>query len=185
MRLLSLWSPCHPRNETHQLRRADRGILAPLPVAIIDDITVLSWRPQRLASDTIATDQTGLGTSGDVIGTGERLGQRRLIDAIAAFVNPSVSPKRRLLINSSHWPNLSLAASMRTSKCTQSQIVSVLKQADAKMAVTEICRQVGIRVATFDQWQCTDGGMDAFARKRVKDLEADNGKFKQMYAKMA
>ncbi len=74
---------------------------------------------------------------------------------------------------------------MKKSRFTESQIVTILKQADAGIPVKDICRQVGIRVATYYQWKSKYGGMGASDLRRVKDLEAENAKLKRMYAELA
>lgn len=74
---------------------------------------------------------------------------------------------------------------MRTSKFTESQIVSILKQADAGVPVKDLCRQAGISTATYYQWKSKYGGLEASELRRVKELEAENSKLKRMYAEMA
>ncbi len=74
---------------------------------------------------------------------------------------------------------------MKKSKFTETQIVSILKQADAGVPVKDLCRQAGISPATYYQWKSKYGGMEASDLKRVKELEAENAKLKRMYAEMA
>lgn len=74
---------------------------------------------------------------------------------------------------------------MKSSKFTETQIVSILKQADAGIPVKDICRQAGISGATYYAWESKYGGLDASELRRVKDLEAENSKLKRMYAELA
>ena len=74
---------------------------------------------------------------------------------------------------------------MKKSRFTETQIVSILKQADAGMLVKDMCRQAGISQATYYQWKSKYGGMDASDLKRVKELEAENARLKRLYADLA
>lgn len=74
---------------------------------------------------------------------------------------------------------------MKKSRFTEAQIVSILKQADAGLAIKDICRQAGISSATYYQWKSKYGGMEASDLRRVKDLESENSRLKRMYADMA
>lgn len=74
---------------------------------------------------------------------------------------------------------------MRTSKFSETQIVSILKQADAGLPVKDLCRQAGISTATYYQWKSKYGGLEASELRRVKELEAENAKLKRMYAELA
>ena len=71
---------------------------------------------------------------------------------------------------------------MKTSKFSETQIVSILKQKEAGVSVADICREHGISSATFYKWRSKYGGMDASMLKRVKELEAENARLKKMYA---
>ena len=74
---------------------------------------------------------------------------------------------------------------MKKSKFTKTQIVSILKQADAGIPVKDVCRQAGISTAAYYQWKSKYGGLEASDLKRVKELEAENAKLKRMYAELA
>jgi putative transposase len=74
---------------------------------------------------------------------------------------------------------------MRQSKFTETQIISILKEADAGRPVNEIWRSYGISSATDYKWKAKYGGLEASDIKRLKDLEQENGKLKRLYAEMA
>jgi putative transposase len=74
---------------------------------------------------------------------------------------------------------------MRKSKFTESQIVAILAEGESGLAVGDICRKHGISNATYYQWKSKYAGVSANEVKRIKDLEAENGKLKRMYAELA
>lgn len=74
---------------------------------------------------------------------------------------------------------------MKKSKFSESQIVAILKQADAGLAVKDICRQAGISSATYYQWKSKYGGLEVSELRRIKELEAENEKLKRMFAELA
>jgi len=71
---------------------------------------------------------------------------------------------------------------MKKSRFSDTQILSILKQADSGIPVPEICREHGISSATFYNWRSKYGGMDASLMKRLKELEEENRRLKKMYA---
>jgi putative transposase len=71
---------------------------------------------------------------------------------------------------------------MKTSRFSDSQIISVLKQAEAGSPVPELCREHGISSATFYKWRSKFGGMDVSLMARLKELEDENRRLKKMYA---
>lgn len=71
---------------------------------------------------------------------------------------------------------------MKKSRFTDSQIIGVLKQAEAGTPVPELCRTHGISSATFYKWRTKFGGMDASMMSKLKELEDENRRLKKMYA---
>jgi len=74
---------------------------------------------------------------------------------------------------------------MRKSKFTESQIMGILAEGEAGLAVGEVCRKHGISSATYYQWKSKYAGMSVPELKRVKDLEAENARLKRLYADLA
>ena len=71
---------------------------------------------------------------------------------------------------------------MKKSRYTDSQIISILKQAEAGTPVPELCREHGLSNASFYKWRAKYGGMNASLMARMKELEAENNRLKKMYA---
>jgi putative transposase len=74
---------------------------------------------------------------------------------------------------------------MKKSHFSEEQIIKILKQADAGMKVQDLCRQFGISNATFYKWKSKYGGMEVSDIKRLREIEAENGKLKRMFADLA
>ena len=71
---------------------------------------------------------------------------------------------------------------MKTSKFTDSQIMSILKQAESGTPVVALCREHGMSIATFYKWRAKYGGMDTSLMAWLKELETENTRLKKMYA---
>lgn len=69
---------------------------------------------------------------------------------------------------------------MKTTRISESQIVSILKEADAGMKVAEICRKHGISDATYYNWKAKYGGMAVSDLKRMKEMEDELSRLKCM-----
>ncbi|PIT53826.1 transposase [Snodgrassella alvi] len=70
-------------------------------------------------------------------------------------------------------------------KITEHQIVSILKEVEAGIPVKELCRKYGMGNSTFYKWRDKYGGMETSDIKRLKELEAENRKLKQMFAELS
>ena len=71
---------------------------------------------------------------------------------------------------------------MKKSRFSEEQIIGFIKQAEAGMAIKEICRKGGFSDATFYKWRAKFGGMDVSDAKRLKELESENAKLKKLLA---
>jgi putative transposase len=71
---------------------------------------------------------------------------------------------------------------MKKSRFTESRIVKALKENDQGRSVGDLSRELGIDKSTFYYWRKKYGGMNRQELKRLKELEEENRKLKQMYA---
>ena len=71
---------------------------------------------------------------------------------------------------------------MKKSKFSDHQILSILKQHEAGIPVSDLAREHGVSTALICQWRSKYSGMDAALMKRLKELEAENARLKKMYA---
>ena len=73
---------------------------------------------------------------------------------------------------------------MKKSRFTETQIVKILKEVETGRLVKEVCREYGVSEATYYNWKSKYGGMQASDIKRLKELEDENRRLKQMYAEL-
>ena len=74
---------------------------------------------------------------------------------------------------------------MKKSRFTESQVVAILKEGEAGVAVAQLARKHGISPATYYQWKSKYAGAGVPELKRLRELEAENAKLKRMYADLA
>ena len=65
---------------------------------------------------------------------------------------------------------------------TEEQIIGFLREADAGLPITELCRRHGFSEASFYLWRNKFGGMTVSEARRLKELEAENARLKRMLA---
>ena len=68
---------------------------------------------------------------------------------------------------------------------TEEQIISVLKEAEAGAKITELCRKYGMSEATYYNWKTKYAGLTVSELKRLKALEEENRRLKQIVAEQA
>ena len=74
---------------------------------------------------------------------------------------------------------------MKKSRYSEEQITYALRQAEGGSAVPEICRKMGISEATFYIWKKKFGGIGVSEVRRLRQLEEENKKLKQMVADLS
>ena len=74
---------------------------------------------------------------------------------------------------------------MRKSKFSETQIVGILQEAEAGVAVNDLLRTHGISRATFFKWRSKYVGASVSDVTRLRELDAENAKLKRMYADLA
>ena len=74
---------------------------------------------------------------------------------------------------------------MKKSRFSESMILSILKEAEAGMSVSEISRKYGISNGTFYNWKSKYAGMSGSEIRRMRQLEEENNKLKKMYADLS
>jgi putative transposase len=74
---------------------------------------------------------------------------------------------------------------MTRKRHTEEQIIAVLKDAQAGVAIQELCRKHGISDATFYKWRAKYAGLEVSDVKKLRQLEDENRRLKQMVADQA
>ena len=74
---------------------------------------------------------------------------------------------------------------MKQSRFTEEQIIGVLKEGEAGLAVKELSRKHGICDQTYYRWKAKYGGLEVSEARRLRSLEEENRRLKQMVAEQA
>lgn len=68
---------------------------------------------------------------------------------------------------------------------TEEQIIRILKAHEGGRSAKELCREAGISEQTFYRWKSKFGGMEVSEAKRMRELEAENRKLKELVADLS
>jgi putative transposase len=71
---------------------------------------------------------------------------------------------------------------MKKTRYSEEQIIGILKEAEAGIPVAELCRKYGISDATYYNWKARYGGMTTSEMRRLRQLEDENRRLKQLVA---
>ena len=74
---------------------------------------------------------------------------------------------------------------MKGSRFSEEQIIGVLREHEAGAKTEEVCRRHGISSATFYKWKAKYGGLDVSEARRLKSLEDENRRLKQLVADLS
>ena len=73
----------------------------------------------------------------------------------------------------------------KKSRFTEEQIIRALREVDAGAKVDEVCRRLGVTQTTFYRWKSKFGGMEVSDARRLRTLEDENRRLKQMVADLS
>jgi len=74
---------------------------------------------------------------------------------------------------------------MKRSRFTENKIINILKEAEAGISLTDLCRNHGFSKSSYYKWKAKYGGMEASDLRRLRELEAENKRLKEMYAELS
>jgi putative transposase len=74
---------------------------------------------------------------------------------------------------------------MRRKRFSENQIIKILKEAESGVPLTDLCRTHGFSKSGFYKWKAKYGGMEVSDLRRLRELEVENRRLKQMYAELS
>lgn len=74
---------------------------------------------------------------------------------------------------------------MGKSRFSETQIITILKEVEKGRTVKDVCREYSVSHATYYQWKSKYGGLEASDIRKLRELEDENRRLKQMYADLS
>lgn len=71
---------------------------------------------------------------------------------------------------------------MKRSKFSDEQILAIVREGGAGRKVADVCRTHGITEQTYYRWKAKYGGLELSEMQRLKQLEDENRRLKQIVA---
>jgi putative transposase len=73
---------------------------------------------------------------------------------------------------------------MKKSQFTEEQILGILRQVEGGRTIADVCREHGLSDATYHRWKGKYGGLEVSQLRRLKHLEDENRKLKQLVGEL-
>ena len=71
---------------------------------------------------------------------------------------------------------------MKKKRFSEEQIIRILQEGESGISIKDLCREHNISTPTFYSWRKKYSGMEVNQLRRLKDLESENRRLKQLYA---
>lgn len=71
---------------------------------------------------------------------------------------------------------------MRKSRFSEARIIGILRRVEKGQPLADVCREEGISDATYYRWKAQYGGLEVNQLRRLRQLEDENHKLKQVVA---
>jgi putative transposase len=71
---------------------------------------------------------------------------------------------------------------MKRGQYTEEQIIGILREVEAGHKVADVCRRYGVSQSTFQRWRSAYSGMEVSQVRRLRQLEEENRRLKQIVA---